>query len=212
MKKRLYFVLIFCITRCNASGDLTPTSTHQLIAPHKKKVSISWIKKIFENFHAVQSGVVYRCSQLSPQRLKRYIRSIGIKTIINLRGENQSREWWQQERALAEEFNIHFYNIAMCARKLPTKENLLKLLSIYETAPRPILLHCYSGADRTGEAAALWVIEQQKKSKPIALKQLSLRYGHLVSRHPAKHFFINLWQSKDWLIQSYDPSNYPQYC
>lgn len=206
------FLLVSFTSYCIASCDLIVSSTRQSIASTNKKVDISWIKKLFDNFHSVESGVIYRCSQLSHQRLKRYIRCVGIKTIINLRGENQSMEWWRNERALAMEFNIHFYNIAMCARTLPSKDNLLKLLSIYEAAPRPILLHCYSGADRTGEAAALWVIAQQKKSKEIALKQLSLRYGHLKFRRPAKHFFINLWESKEWLIHSYNPKNYPQYC
>ena len=212
MTKKAYLAVIFFVGNCIASGDLVVTSTQQPVIGPDKRFSINWIKKIFDNFHSVESGVIYRCSQLSHQRLKRYVRRIGIRTIINLRGENQSMEWWHKERALAQECNLHFYNISMCARTLPSKENLLKLLSLYETAPRPILLHCYSGADRTGEAAALWVIAQQNKSKEIALKHLSFRYGHIKFRHPAKHFFINLWQDKEWLIQSYNPKNYPQYC
>ena len=212
MIEKVFFLLALLASYCSASCDLVASSTQQSIFSTNKKVDISWIKKLFDNFHSVESGVIYRCSQLSPQRLKRYIRRVGIKTIINLRGENKSMEWWRHEDVLAREFNIHFYNIAMCARTLPSKDNLLKLLSIYETAPRPILLHCYSGADRTGEAAALWVIAQQKKSKEVALKQLSLRYGHLRFRRPAKHFFINLWESKEWLINRYDPRKYPQYC
>ncbi|MFA6526901.1 MAG: tyrosine-protein phosphatase [Candidatus Babeliales bacterium] len=212
MTEKKFLVSVFFMSYCVASGDLIVASTQSEVVGVNKKVDISWIKKLFDNFHSVQSGVIYRCSQLSHQRLKRYVHRIGIKTIINLRGENQSMQWWQEERDLAQECSLHFYNIPMCARTLPSKENLLKLLSIYETAPRPILLHCYSGADRTGEAAALWVIEQQKQSKEIALKHLSFRYGHIKSRRPAKHFFINLWQDKEWLMQRYNPKDYPQFC
>lgn len=203
-------MLLLC-AYCYASGDFIPSPEHTSSFAPDTNIDISWIKKLFDNFHAVQTGTLYRCSQLSSQRLKRYIKRLGIKTIINLRGTNQNKQWWRDEYALAKDFNLHFYNIAMNSKTLPSKENLLKLLSIYENAPRPILLHCYSGSDRTGEASALWVIEQQKKTRAEALKHLAFRYGHIPMRKPAKQFLINLWESKDWLIHSYNPDNYPCY-
>jgi hypothetical protein len=62
--------------------------------------------------------------------------------------------------------------------------------------------------DRSGEAAALWVLEEQGKPKKDALKHLSLKYGYLKFRRPKKHLLISIWQGKRWLNQEYNPENY----
>jgi protein tyrosine/serine phosphatase len=73
------------------------------------------------------------------------------------------------------------------------------------------LVHCAGGADRTGEASALWVLEIQKKSKKIAKQQLSLKYGHRVYKNSAKDFLIDIWGGKEWLLTVYNPDNYIQF-
>jgi len=183
--------------------NVTPESPDSIKKPH-----INCIRKLFDNFHAVEPGVLYRSKQLSKKRLEKYIKRLHLKTIINLRGPNPTMPWWQKEKALAKKYDIKFYSLAMTAHNMPLKKHLLELLHIYETAPKPILIHCYSGADRTGEAAALWVLEQQKKQKKTALKQLSFKYGYLRSKNPAKHLFISIWQGKNWLKATYDPRLY----
>jgi protein tyrosine/serine phosphatase len=174
-------------------------------------IHIASLEKLLNNFHTVQPGVLYRSAQLSPHVLETMIKKHNIKTIINLRGCNEHKRWWQKEKKLIEKLGVTFYNIRMSAAHLPDKQTLLNLLQLYQHAQRPILIHCYSGADRTGEAAALWVLEQQKKNKKTALNQLALKYGHLRFRYPAKQFFIKLWQGKQWLIHDYDPQYYAQF-
>lgn len=114
-----------------------------------------------------------------------------------MRGVNKNCRWWQREERIAQKYQVAFYNIPMNAQRMPLEEDLLTLLTLYEKAARPILIHCYSGADRTGEAAALWVLEQQKKGKKQALKQLTLKYGYLQMTHPLKRRFIKEWQGKN---------------
>jgi len=178
--------------------------------PSPKKNSISCIRKFLDNFHSVERGILYRSGQLSPKYLERYVQRFDIKTIINLRGNNADKDWWQKEDALTKQYGLKFYNIPMTARRLPSKEHLLQLLHLYKTAPKPILIHCYGGVERTGEAAALWVLEQQKKRKKDALKQLSLKYGYWQSKKHPKYFFISIWQGKDWLEKTYCPKKYQQ--
>jgi len=206
--------LFFNVIRCEQIEAKTKTQDQALakktFTRTRKNSSINCIRKLFDNFHSVERGVLYRSKQLSKKRLEKYIKRLDLKTIINLRGPNPTRSWWRQEKALAQKHGLKFYNLAMTARSLPSKQHLLKLLDIYKTAPKPILIHCYSGADRTGEAAALWVLEHQKKHKNIALKQLSFKYGYVRSKHPAKHFFISIWQGKKWLTATYDPDIYPK--
>jgi protein tyrosine/serine phosphatase len=169
------------------------------------EIHINGIKKFIDNFHAVEAGALYRSSQLKPNRLKKYIKKLGIKTIINLRGINPTRHWWQREKRLAKEFGIKFYNIPFNAGTFSSKKNLYKLLYLYEHAPKPILIHCRDGADRSGEAAALWILEHQGKGKKEALKHLSIKYGYVKFYRPAKYSLIKMWQGKKWLAKNYNP-------
>lgn len=166
---------------------------------------------IYENFHIVEKNLFYRSAQLSPKRLAYYIRKYGIKTVINLRGENPNEQWWQHEQSIVQRNQVKYYNIPMSANRLTSKENLLTLLDSYDNAQLPILVHCYSGIDRTGEAAAIWIMEKMGKSKRKALAQLSIFHRHLAFRYPAKSFLINIWQGRNWLINNYNHLNYPQF-
>ncbi len=182
-------------------------STNFLFAT-QDKIKINDIKKILDNFHSVQSGVLYRSAQLKPSRLRKYVQKFGIKSVINLRGVNKKTKWWQAEKATLEKLNVNYYNIPFNANSYSSKENLHKLLYLYKHAPKPILIHCRDGADRSGEAAALWILEQQGKQKKDAFKHLSLKYGYLRFRKPKKYFLISIWQGEQWLNQKYDPENY----
>lgn len=159
-----------------------------------KRVGISSVQRLLDNFHTVESGALYRSGQLAPGMLERYIKKYHIKTIINLRGRHNDLSWWKKEQTVASIFGVQLYNLSMTARRHSDKKILKKLLYFYSKAPRPILIHCFSGADRTGEAAALWVLEQQKRDKKVALKQLSLKYRYLYITHPCKYHLIKHWK------------------
>ncbi len=90
---------------------------------------------------------------------------------------------------------------------MSSQEELLILLALYDSTATPILIHCLGGADRTGEASALWVIEKQKMSKSKGKKQLSIKYGHRKFVNSAKDYLIEIWQGREWLMKSYNPKN-----
>ena len=112
--------------------------------------------------------------------------------MINLRGENKDKEWWQEEKETAQNNNIELINIALYSRSFPKKEDIKKLLFAFKNAEKPILLHCWSGVDRTGLASALWVLEQKKGSLKKAKKQLSLKYGYVEFLRPKMKEFVCL--------------------
>lgn len=86
---------------------------------------------------------------------------------------------------MSKDMGVEHFDIGMSARRLPHREDLLKLIEIYETAERPILIHCRGGADRTGEATAMYMIDFMGKSNKKAMKKAqSIRYFHLESRFP----------------------------
>src|SRR5271157_4364489 len=86
-----------------------------------KKVRINSIKRLLDNFHPVQPGLLYRSGQLKPKRLRKYIQKFGIKTVINLRGINRNTKWWEAEKATLKELNVNYYNIAFSAKIISSK-------------------------------------------------------------------------------------------
>ena len=182
-------------------------SGHQKLKNRIKKITsfpkniVHAVKHKVNNEGVVEKGRLYRSAQLSSSELSNFVNKHGIKTVINLRGRNEDQSWWQDEKITTESLGIKFYNIRTSADKFASKKKISKLLWIYDNAPKPILIHCKSGRDRTGEAAALWVWDKMGGSTKKALKELSfVKYQHIKPLHPSKSKFINLWQGRDWFF------------
>lgn len=133
------------------------------------------------NFHSVVAGEVYRSAQPSGDTLSRYQRDHGIRTVINLRGENASEAWYQDETATARRLGIRHIDFRISAKRGITKKEAWRLIEVMRRAPKPLLIHCESGADRTGLASALYVAAVSRLGERAAEAQLSLRYGHIAA-------------------------------
>ncbi len=162
----------------------------------------AWVTGI--NFHVVEPGELYRSAQLSPLELKAFIRLYGIKTVVNLRGV-EKRPWYYGEQQATSDLGVHYVSIDMSARTIPDRDAELTLIDTFRNAPKPILIHCRSGADRTGEAAAIYEMVFMHKPKKEALKMLYPRYLHFHYFRPAKNYFVDLFQGEDWLRANYFP-------
>jgi len=146
------------------------------------------------NFHPITEGEAYRSAQLDREEFEYYINRYNIKSIINLRGENPRAPWYQEELSISAERNIKHYDISLSSSHEPTEEDVRQLIEIFRTAPRPVLIHCLAGADRSGLAAAMWKVIIDKEPKSEAEKQLSLVYGHLpVGKACAMDRFFRNW-------------------
>lgn len=162
--------------------------------------------RLSKNFYTVEKDKAYRSAQLTKAELAESFETLGIKTVINLRGAKPNEGWYRDEVEVTNQYGVKLIDIGMSARRLPHRDDLLALLEAFETAERPILIHCKAGADRTGEATALYQMLYMGKSKQEALKMLDVKYGHIASMYPAKTYFIReLWQGIDWAIDEYDP-------
>lgn len=166
------------------------------------------LQRMSENFHIVEDKKCYRSAQLSAQRLASYVKKFGIKTVINLRGKQSAKTWWQKESSMAQELGVMLINIPMHSKKLPLKSHIKSLIEAFKNAQNPVLLHCVSGVNRTGLASAVWMLVKQGVDKAAALKQFDTIYGYQESLFPEKKKFITLWQGEKWALQEYDPSKY----
>ncbi len=143
-----------------------------------------------DNFHEVVADRFYRSARMSNQDLRETIHAKGIKTVINLsRGGDTSEGEEISERDIVEAENAKYLEIPLNGKRLPSRDRLLPLLSAYETAPLPILVHCSSGTHRSGLASAIWLLEQESASLAFAEKQLSPRYGFFYFERKLKSYF-----------------------
>jgi len=170
---------------------------------------------ILYNFHWIVPDEAARAMQAWAGRLKPFLKKRGIRAIINLRGRNDDLNWWQKETREASELGIAHLDAMLDSRKLPTRAMLVTLIESFDTAPRPFLLKCSGGQDRTSFAAALYLIHRDGwVAKDVALAQLA--------RFPYLHFpktqqrwlrlFLDFAQQDSggaplarWIAQSYTP-------
>ncbi len=161
---------------------------------------------VFDNFRIIKDGQAYRSAQLDETTLRLVVDEYGIRTIINLRGENEDRAWYQNEVRVADELGITHVDVRMSANSLPSRETLLELYDTFTTAEHPILLHCQAGADRTGAAAAIWRMVVAHDTKEQAASELSLVYGHFAARHPEMDHLVAIFEpDREWIATEYTP-------
>jgi undecaprenyl-diphosphatase len=146
------------------------------------------------NFHPITRGEAYRSARLDGDKLEYYIEKYNIKSILNLLGEDPQKPWYREELQVCAQHNIKHYDVSLSASHEPTEENARKLVEIFKTAPRPVLIHCKGGSDRSGLVAAMWKVTVDKAPKSEARKQLSILYGHFpIGKTAAMDHFLAHW-------------------
>ncbi len=146
------------------------------------------------NFHPITDGEAYRSAQLDRAEFEHYIKKYGIKSILNLRGKNLDEPWYKEEIRVSAEHSIAHYDLSLSATHEPSEEDVRKLMEIFSHAPRPVLIHCRAGADRSGLVAAMWKVVVDKEPKLEAGKQLSFLYGHVpIDKTFAMDSFFQKW-------------------
>lgn len=131
------------------------------------------------NFHAVQEGVLYRSSQPTIEQLAAYKAKYNIQSIINLRGESPGNAWYEQERAESMKLGIAHFDFRMSATKELPLERAQELIALLNRVPKPVLIHCNHGADRSGLASALYLAAIAKEGESPSEAQMSFRFGHI---------------------------------
>lgn len=153
-------------------------------------VEHNFINLIRLNFHQI-SDEAFRSAQPTMEQLERYTKKYGIKTIINLKGEDPAGAYFLFEKEKCEELGLKLVNVGIKSRGIPHKEAILKAKNIFDDVEYPIWMHCKAGADRTGIYATLY--QNFRKKIPVSeTDQLKLiPFGHVKESKAGKvdHYF-----------------------
>lgn len=150
------------------------------------------INQLTGNFHEVLPGELYRSAQPSGADVTKYAQQFGIKTIINLRDENP-KGWYDDEKSAANANGVSLIDFPLSSSKELPQARAEELVRIMKDAPKPILIHCEHGANRTGLASAIYVGAVAKKSESAAEFQLSPYYGHVPIKGVGRYEMYQSW-------------------
>ena len=102
--KFINYFLLFVLINGGISDNLQARSFFNKIFTKLdsfNKTNRQELHQVFDNFYEVEQNKFYRTQQLPPEKLAHYIKKFTIKTVINLRGSNDT-EWCQQEKIATE--------------------------------------------------------------------------------------------------------------
>lgn len=140
-----------------------------------------WYDRFIEdgNFSVIVPNTLYRSATLSHHEWKEIRReNLPFRSVVNLRGGKPEDPWYERETALAKQNDIAFYTLKLSANSQPDLTTMETLVELMRAAPKPLLVHCKSGSDRTGLALALYAYAIEGKPAEEAAKQLSIKWGH----------------------------------
>ncbi len=172
----------------------------------------AWLRAILSNFYQVDDAL-YRSNHPSPRRLS-HLQRRGIQSVLSLRG-GASNTPNILERGACARLGLDLRFIRMRTGVLAPPETLLELIEQLRTMPKPMLVHCKSGADRTGLAVTLYLHVLKNIPLDQARRALSWRYAHwkwgqagiihaLLDTYAADHITTGVDFEK-WVTSHYNP-------
>ena len=164
------------------------------------------------NHHHLGGGM-YRAVQPNANRVA-LLADQGVKTILNLRGESPKGFYLLEKEACAKH-GINLIDFRMYSRDVHTVARIKGARDLMKRIEYPALMHCKSGADRTGIMGVLYRYFIMGESIEAARGQLSLKYGHVKSgKTGLLDFFFDEYlatnaqnpiEFMDWVEMVYDP-------
>ena len=136
---------------------------------------------VLYNFHWIVPGEAARAAQAYAGWLGPFLKRHGIRSLINLRGNNPQFGWWRYESRICDKLGVAHIDVTLDSRHLPRREMLISLLDAFAAAPRPFVIKCSGGQDRTSLAAALYLLQRNGWT---ALPQAEAHFA----RFPYLHF------------------------
>lgn len=170
----------------------------------------NWYKKVRWNLYPLDSSRAWRIARgsCSTVHFQSILLELGIRSAVDLRRSGSS----DQENSAIDFgcLGIEYHNIHLRSSDLPHPEALQKFIEVLEQAPRPLLLYCKRGKDKTGFGSALY--RHLICNDPIELAWQQLRfipYGHRRKKHMGPYSFRSLLKEaapadiRRWIWEEY---------
>ena len=171
-----------------------------------------FLRARFANHHDMGGGMS-RENQPSPKRIAQLAQD-GIKTIVNLRGPSPKGFYLLEKEACAQH-GIELVDFRAYSRDVHSAEKIRAAKDLFEQITYPAMMHCKSGADRTGFMGVLYRHFHMGDSIEQAMEQLSFKYLHIKQGKTGMlDFFFNDYLAyakthdidfMDWVETVYDP-------
>ena len=194
-------------------------NAYEILTPKGRKRAqrqLNWVdhgilRYRWHNFAKVADGV-YRSNHPTTERFEDYA-AMGITTVFSLRGGKHMPQYLFEVETCAR-LGLKLECFKMSAREAPTVERLDMLFEVFDRIEKPFLMHCKSGADRTGLASALYLLVYGGADIATAKKQLSFDFIHI--RRTATgvlDHFLDTYEARfnqtgisvrDWIATEYD--------
>ncbi len=156
---------------------------HQSIAPEQRPPQ--WGKLIDAKHNLYQiSDFVFRSEQ-PLQAQSTQLQTLGIDSIISLRGRNQTAEEFQNS-----DFTLMHIPINTWAMNRQDVLAVMQQLKLAQQKQQKVLIHCYHGSDRTGTMIAMYRILFEQWSIENAVTEM--KYGG--------YGFHPIWVNIDYLF------------
>lgn len=116
----------------------------------------------FKNLYKINDSI-YRSEQPDEKGF-RSLDSLGIKSILSLRSK-------AVDEKLVGNLALKLFNVKMSAELFSDNE-IIESLKVIKNSPKPLLVHCVHGADRTGVVMAMYRIIYGGWSKKQAIEEM----------------------------------------
>jgi len=198
-------------TRAYYNTDLSTPENRRRAHIYNMWFDHAVLRKFWTNFHPVAQGV-YRSNQPTHERFVK-MKAMGIRTVLNLRGAAGAAHYLVEEES-CRKLGLTLVNCTLHARFAAPGEDILAVIEAFREIEKPFVMHCKSGADRAGFAAALYLLVIEGRPLAEARKMLSVKYAHLKwSRTGVLDFIFDLYEARnardpigfeDWVANEYD--------
>lgn len=124
---------------------------------------------------------IFRSEQPSKKGFKE-LEKLGIQTILNLRNNKKDKT--------SKSSNLRLEHIEIKPTEV-TYADVVSALKIIKTAPKPLLVHCYYGSDRTGVIVATYRMALCDWEREDAIDEFrKTEYGYHEKRLPQLLTFL----------------------
>ncbi|WP_371225870.1 tyrosine-protein phosphatase [Roseovarius sp. 2305UL8-3] len=198
-------------TRAYYNTDLSTPENRRRAHIYNMWFDHAVLRKFWTNFYPVAPGV-YRSNQPTHERFVK-MKAMGIRSVLNLRGAGGAAHYLVEEES-CRKLGLTLVNCTMHARYAAPREDIQAVIRAFREIEKPFVMHCKSGADRAGFAAALYLLVIEGRPMAEARKMLGVKYVHLKwSRTGVLDFILDLYEARnarepigfeDWIATEYD--------